>query len=274
MLRSIKYFCFTFLAVLLHLASEIHASSEDLYNTETVETDLNWKINQEGDWGWAEVNARDVNGKTVRNHEICDYPATKEGTFIRSPYIRAKDAERVKVEVTFSIVCFNEKNCSDTFAVYYYQADGDISNSTFPAWQESSYNKIDTLTADRNVDETKRVKFLITSSSTKVLRAFSIKSKRFYIAINNQGACLSIEKVRVFYNYCPAFAKGLKSFPRIVSGKKRLKVEGACSSNSLKSDRAPVSYCSSNGEWKSTTGRCRCEAGYERNRNGTCVEKN
>ena len=270
MLRSIKYFCFTFLAVLLHLTIKIHASSENLYNTKTVETHMNWKT-KEGDLGWAEVSARDVNGKTVRNYQICDYPATDEGTFIRSPYIQAKDAERVKIEVTFSIVCFNEENCSDTFAVYYYQADADIANSTFPNWSESSYNKIDTLTADRNLDEEKRGKFSIT---TKVLKAFSIKSKGFYIAINNQGACLSVQKVRVFYNFCSAFAKGLKSFPRTVSRKKRFKVEGACSPNSLKSDRAPVSYCTSNGKWRSTTGRCRCEVGYERNRNGTCVKKN
>ena len=270
MLRSMKYLCFTFLAILIHSAIEIYGSSEDLYNTVAVETDLNWKV-KEGDRDWSEVNTHDGHLKIIRTHEVCPYSATDEGSFIRSPYIRAKGAERVEVEVTFSIVCLFKENCRETFAVYYYQADGDIANSTFPSWNENSYDKIDVLTADRNLDETMRGKFVIT---TKVLKAFLAKNKGFYIAINNQGACLSLQKVRVFYNYCPPFVKGLKSFPRTVSGKRRLKVEGTCAPSSVKSDRAPVSYCSSNGKWKGTTGRCRCNVGYERHRNGTCVERN
>ena len=152
-----KYLYFTFFVIFLHLANEIRGSSDDLYNTYT-DTSLDWKT-KEGDEEWYVATARDEQGNIIGDwvgyHQICSYPATKEGTFIRSTYIKAKDAERVKIEVTFSMKCFNEKNCSDTFAVYYYQADGDIANSTFPPWNESSYDKIDTLTAERNVDETK-----------------------------------------------------------------------------------------------------------------------
>ena len=64
--------------------------------------------------------------------------------------------------------------------------------------------------------------------------------KGLYIAINNQGACLSIQKIRIFYNYCPEVTRNLVSFPKTVSGNRNsdlFKVEGKCAPNSVKADQ-------------------------------------
>ena len=64
--------------------------------------------------------------------------------------------------------------------------------------------------------------------------------KGLYIAINNQGACLSIQKIKIFYNYCPEITRNLVTFPETVSGAGHadlVKVEGKCLPNSVKSSK-------------------------------------
>jgi len=40
-----------------------------------------------------------------------------------------------------------DTSCSETFNLYYYEADSDDASSTFPPWREKPYVKIDTIAA-------------------------------------------------------------------------------------------------------------------------------
>ena len=56
----------------------------------------------------------------------------------------------------------------------------------------------------------------------------------FYIAAQDQGACMSILSLRVYYFYCPKVVKGLATFSRTVSGNGTASldyVEGVCVPN-------------------------------------------
>lgn len=56
----------------------------------------------------------------------------------------------------------------------------------------------------------------------------------FYIAAEDQGACMSILSVRVYYFYCPEVLIGLAAFPRTISGNETTSlddVSGTCVSN-------------------------------------------
>ena len=88
----------------------------------------------------------------------------------------------MKLEITFSVVCFNEENCRETFTVYNYQADSDEATSTFPPWNDNLYDKMDTLAADKNLDRSKKGKFVVT---TKVLEISPLKRLVLKLFVDN-----------------------------------------------------------------------------------------
>ena len=56
----------------------------------------------------------------------------------------------------------------------------------------------------------------------------------FYIAALDQGACMSILSLRVYYFYCPEVLVGLAAFPGTVAGNETTslkEVEGRCVSH-------------------------------------------
>jgi ephrin-B len=87
----------------------------------------------------------------------------------------------------------------------------------------------------------------------------------FYIP--QQGACLSLLAVKVYYLTCPETTVGYAYYPETPTGAELTSVEkinGKCVDNALAVSE-PYSLCKGEGTWAYPSGRCACIAGYEAN---------
>lgn len=61
----------------------------------------------------------------------------------------------------------------------------------------------------------------------------------FYIAVQDQGACMSLISLRIFYHYCPETNIALVNFPRTSAADEiasLVTVEGRCVANAVKAN--------------------------------------
>ena len=66
-----------------------------------------------------------------------------------------------------------------------------------------------------------------------------------YIAIRDQGGCISIIKIRLLYNYCPQTTYHLVNYPRTVSGpisSSLTKAEGQCVANAVGTNQGEIIF--------------------------------
>ncbi|PIO40536.1 Ephrin type-B receptor 4 [Aquarana catesbeiana] len=154
------------------------------------------------------------------------------------------------------------RTCKETFNLYYYQANSDLANEHFPPWMENPWVKVDTVAADtlarRGTGGSMR-------SNVKTLRLGPLKSAGFYLAFQDQGACMAVLAVRVYYRLCPAVVASLATFPDTVPSELVQIADGSCVEGADESlGRRPTMYCKEDGEWaKPAAGECVCTAGRE-----------
>ena len=107
--------------------------------------------------------------------------------------------------------------------------------------------------------------------------------------MQDQGACMSLMSLRVYYYYCSETSVDFVAYPRTVSEPgiaSLVTVEGECVPHAAKtgsegqcalagsavemrfmvSSIVALRYrCSSNGQWQIPTGKCDCMLGYQSN---------
>uniref|UniRef100_H2YLJ4 receptor protein-tyrosine kinase n=1 Tax=Ciona savignyi TaxID=51511 RepID=H2YLJ4_CIOSA len=213
---------------------------------------------------WEELSGRDVNGNTIRYHQVCNVDEEEQDNWVRSPFIDARSAQRVYMDIEFSVMKCEE--CRETFALYYYQSSADIATSTFPPWRENPYTKIDTLAAGERFDSST---VGAEGINRKTLVISPLSRRGFYVAAQDQGACMSLMSLKLYYYYCPETTHNLAYFSRTLSGGEVASLvaqSGKCVSNSVYSNNEVPKYrCNSYGEWRVPTGSCHCRAGYQPN---------
>uniref|UniRef100_H2YTV7 Eph LBD domain-containing protein n=1 Tax=Ciona savignyi TaxID=51511 RepID=H2YTV7_CIOSA len=169
------------------------------------------------------------------------------------------------MEVEFSIKqCVSDptsvtSQCKETFNIFYYEVDSDVATTTFPPWREQPYVKIDTVAANS-----------INQVNSKSFSFGPIHRKGIYLAVQDQGACMSLISIRLYYFYCHKIAKNLALFPMTISGEtpaSLVEVKGSCVTNARQPHvlENPMYRCNSNGLWQISTGGCVCLAGYQAN---------
>ena len=88
-----------------------------------------------------------------------------------------------------------------------------------------------------------------------------------YLAFLDQGACVSLSKVIVSYNYCSEIGSVLVSFSRTpapVNDSYLVEQTGSCSDMNSINKVKLSGVCLSSGEWNITDGiKCLCKPGYE-----------
>uniref|UniRef100_H2YLJ6 receptor protein-tyrosine kinase n=1 Tax=Ciona savignyi TaxID=51511 RepID=H2YLJ6_CIOSA len=234
-----------------------------MYDTKSATSDLNWALHPQT-YGWEELSGRDVNGNTIRYHQVCNVDEEEQDNWVRSPFIDARSAQRVYMDIEFSVMKCEE--CRETFALYYYQSSADIATSTFPPWRENPYTKIDTLAAGERFDSST---VGAEGINRKTLVISPLSRRGFYVAAQDQGACMSLMSLKLYYYYCPETTHNLAYFSRTLSGGEVASLvaqSGKCVSNSVYSNNEVPKYrCNSYGEWRVPTGSCHCRAGYQPN---------
>ncbi|OCT90957.1 hypothetical protein XELAEV_18019575mg [Xenopus laevis] len=254
-----------FLWLPLSLALEVN-----LMNTKLETSDLKWTSYPKVDGQWDEMSGLDDEGTPVRTYEICNAHLSNQNNWLRTNYIQRGLASNAYVEITFtmlecSFLSRAGRSCKETFNLYYYQANHDLANDHFPPWMENPWVRVDTVAADFLGRPNRRVSSGSTRINVKTLRIGPLTGDGFYLAFQDQGACMALLAVRVFYRVCPAVVASLASFPKTVSEGLVVSAEGSCVEGAEgPQGRRPTMYCREDGEWaKPAVGECACVAGRE-----------
>lgn len=265
------------LGVILILFAGYSTANEGLLLDSRLETsDLDWEKSPQASWD--EISGHDGAGNEYRMFQTCAISKTEktEENWLRTNYIRTDGANRVFVEIEFTIRDCEDlvdvKVCKETFNLHYYESD---SESDVPQWNINSFLKVDTVAADR--------RFLPDENSNRELKpSFEIREigpltkNGIYIGIQDSGACMALMHVKVYYKFCPTETQNLAIFPRTISGPSEVslaKAQGACVPNATQvKDSPPLLYCNAKGDWSVNSGKCLCTSGYMPNKDFTSCQ--
>ncbi|XP_030566577.1 ephrin type-B receptor 1-B isoform X1 [Drosophila novamexicana] len=224
--------------------------------------------------GWVEESFTDfVKGINWRSYVVCDVAYHNVNNWLWSPFIDRGPANRLYIEIQFtirdcSLFPGNALSCKETFSLLFYEFDAATREP--PPWQTDSYKLIARIAAgegrfNQNSD---------VDINTEV-KSIAVSKKGVYFAFRDQGACISVLAVKVYYITCPAVTENFAHFNETPTGREITIIEkqnGTCVENAEPYE-PPTYLCKGDGKWTILTGGCRCKAGYEPNDvNNTCTE--
>lgn len=249
---------------------------------------LNWlKISSNGRShdGWGELSFEAKQFPTLlisslsstlwRTQYVCDITSDRRvDHWLRSPYIKREQAQRIEIELGFSIrdcSTFQTPNeirtCRETFELYIKETDEEEKH-----FQSSYYQLVDTIAGNRFTSNNFANPNSSISSNLTVNvknRGISIEKQGFYLGFRDQGACVSLLYVKVFYRQCEPTDQGLVHFEQTPTGASLTDIierDGQCAVNS-KMIRRPLAFCKGNGQWTFQDillrDSCQCQEGYE-----------
>ncbi|XP_037925569.1 ephrin type-B receptor 1-B isoform X3 [Hermetia illucens] len=222
--------------------------------------------------GWVEESFTNF-GKRInwRSYVVCDVAYHNVNNWLWSPFIDRGPANRLYIEIQFtirdcSLFPGNALSCKETFSLLFYEFDAATREP--PPWQPESYKLIARIAAgegrfnqNSNVDINTEVK------------SIAVTKRGVYFAFRDQGACISVLAVKVYYITCPAVTENFAHFNETPTGREITileKATGACVENA-EATEPPTYLCKGDGKWTILTGGCKCKVGFEPNaENQTC----
>ncbi|KAB0398190.1 hypothetical protein E2I00_014888, partial [Balaenoptera physalus] len=144
-------------------------------------------------------------------------------------------------------VTFPQVEGQETFTVFYFESDADTATAHTPAWMENPYIKA---TGKVNI---------------KTLRLGPLTKAGFYLAFQDQGACMALLSLHLFYKKCAQLTVNLTRFPETVPRELVVPVAGSCVADAVPAPGpSPSLYCREDGQWaeQPVTG-CSCAPGFE-----------
>jgi len=248
---------------------------------------------------------RDINW---RSFVVCDVAFNSVNNWLWTPYIESGEAARLYIEIKFTMRDCNlfpqmVLSCKETFALLYKEVDGPIgsaggqssggnqlqssighqgqstsggsqaqlqANASSSFAQSDSYTLIDAIAAGEG---------RFTSNNDVVIntkiRSIPVSKRGVYFAFRDQGACLSLISIKVYYLRCPQLVANFAKFNATPTGRdlsSLVAVEGECVANAVQVEQ-PRMFCTADGQWNSmSSGQCKCLPGFEPAANGTkCV---
>uniref|UniRef100_A0A5F4WGT2 Ephrin type-B receptor 3 n=1 Tax=Callithrix jacchus TaxID=9483 RepID=A0A5F4WGT2_CALJA len=233
-------------------------------DTKWVTSELAWTSHPET--GWEEVSGYDEGMNPIRTYQVCNVRESSQNNWLRTGFIWRRDVQRVYVELKFTVRDCNSipnipGSCKETFNLFYYEADSDVASASSPFWMENPYVKVDTIAPDESFSRLDAGRV-----NTKV-RSFGPLSKAgFYLAFQDQGACMSLISVRAFYKKCASTTAGFALFPETLTGAEPTSLviaPGTCIPNAVEVSVPLKLYCNGDGEWMVPVGACTCATGHE-----------
>lgn len=152
----------------------------------------------------------------------------------------------------------NALSCKETFSLLFYEFDAATREP--PPWQPESYKLIGRIAAgegrfNQNSDVHINVE----------VKSIAVTKKGVYFAFRDQGACISILAVKVYYITCPAITVNFAHFNETPTGREVTIIEqqtGICVENA-EPQEPPTYLCKGDGKWTLLTGNCKCKTGFE-----------
>ncbi|XP_076451598.1 ephrin type-A receptor 4-like isoform X2 [Babylonia areolata] len=224
--------------------------------------------------GWFEASFSDPQYQDPqRIYASCNVRIPNVNNWVRTPFIDRSDAIGVSIEIRFSmrrcsrlIDPNNLQQCKETFNLYYYEANDDFANDKFPTWDTQTYTLIDKVAADY-MWETTRDEITINTERRSVVLNPNIRG--VYFAFQDEGSCVNLISVRVFYVTCPAITVNFAEFKEVPAGTGVEEYQGSCVQYSV--EKVPPShFCQTSGHWyREPKGECVCMPGYSGNQERT-----
>ena len=205
---------------------------------------------------------------------VCGVSAGTQDNWIITQHIsRMVDGtalQQVTVQVDFIMnTCDILNNCRRSFAIHKYET--------------STINT----TAARNLSNYEFVGQIVPRDGSGTVREngsvninFATEATGFYLGIQDEGSCLVIHRVLVFYYVCPAETSDLITCPEtiapIIGASTPVQVVGQCVENEgtrPENGVQPGLTCSQNGVWSINLGAgCVCDSGFQSSADGrSCV---
>jgi len=256
------------------------ASEQHILLDSTKESMLDWfkypKGPQSPTPGWVEESFTNFDkGINWRSYVVCDVGYPNVNNWLWTPFIERGEANRIYIEVKFSLRNCDlfpgtALQCKETFSLLFYEFDAAIHQP--PPWEPEAYKLIDRIAADEG-RFTNNNEVIINTET----RSVEVNKKGVYFAFRDQGACLSLLAIKVYYKTCPEITQSFATYPETPTGKTEGsidKVHGSCIQNAVSLEARPFSFCKSDGTWFSSQGGCQCMAGYQADRStsSSCLE--
>lgn len=252
----------------LLVASSIVVADQHILLDTTKESMLDWTRYPYGPQsptpGWVEESFTNFEkGINWRSYVVCDVGYKNVNNWLWTPFITRHDANRIYIEIKFSLRNCDlfpgtALQCKETFSLLYYEFDAATREP--PPWQPESYKQIDVIAADEG-RFTNNNEVIINTET----RSIDVTKKGVYFAFRDQGACLSLLAVKVYYLKCPDITVGFAKYPETATGAELTSIEkipGRCVENSV-AVQDPHNLCKADGTWSFHTGTCSCMAGYD-----------
>jgi len=268
-----------FLCLAATLVAGVVAEQHILLDS-TKESMLDWfkypKGPQSPTPGWVEESFTNFDkGINWRSYVVCDVGYPNVNNWLWTPFIERGEANRIYIEVKFSLRNCDlfpgtALQCKETFSLLFYEFDAAIHQP--PPWEPEAYKLIDRIAADEG-RFTNNNEVIINTET----RSVEVNKKGVYFAFRDQGACLSLLAIKVYYKTCPEITQSFATYPETPTGKTEGsidKVHGSCVQNAVSLEARPFSFCKSDGTWFSSQGGCQCMAGYQADRStsSSCLE--
>ncbi|XP_071528674.1 ephrin type-A receptor 4-A isoform X4 [Panulirus ornatus] len=257
------------LLVVLLLAAVARAEQVILLDT-TLESTLEWTRYPFGPNsptpGWVEESFTQFeNGINWRSYVVCDVAYHNVNNWLWTPFIERGPANRMYIEVKFSmrdcsLFPGTALSCKETFSLLYYEFDAATKEPPF--WEPESYKLIDRIAADEG-RFTNSADIIINSE----VRSIPVTKKGVYFAFRDQGACISLLAIKVYYITCPEITKAFTHFPTTPTGSEVTSIEqatGTCVAHA-REESSPSFLCTGDGQWSLLGGGCACLPGYQAN---------
>ncbi|XP_060114687.1 ephrin type-A receptor 2 [Heteronotia binoei] len=234
--------------------------------------DLGWLHHPYGQ-GW-DLLQNVMNETLIYIYSVCNVMEGDQDNWLRTNYIYRGEAQRVFVELHFTVRDCNSfpgsrtGACKETFNLYYAESDVDYGTN----FQKRQFRKIDTIAPD---EVTVREDFAARNVkiNVEVRSVGPLSRKGFYVAFQDIGACVALLSVRIYYKKCPLVLHNLAQFPETVAGadsQALAKVQGACVAGAVAAAEEPTMHCNADGEWLVPIGACLCRQGHEQEGDSGC----
>ncbi|KAK5638965.1 hypothetical protein RI129_013260 [Pyrocoelia pectoralis] len=215
--------------------------------------------------GWVEESFTNFQrGINWRSYVVCDVAYNNVNNWLWTPFVERGIANRIYIEIKFtirdcSLFPGNALSCKETFSLLYYEFDAATREP--PPWETESYKLIARIAAGEG-------RFNANSEvniNTEV-KSIAVTKKGVYFAFRDQGACISLLAIKVYYITCPEVTINFAKFPATPTGKEITVLEqanGTCMNNSEVVHSPPTYQCKGDGKWTIPSGGCKCKAGFQ-----------
>ncbi|XP_024080766.1 ephrin type-A receptor 4 isoform X6 [Cimex lectularius] len=214
--------------------------------------------------GWVEESFTNFEkGINWRSYVVCDVAYNSVNNWLWTPFVERGNANRIYIEIKFtirdcSLFPGNALSCKETFSLLYYEFDAATKEP--PPWEPDSYNLIGRIAAGEGRFNTNSEVVINTE-----VKSIPVTKKGVYFAFRDQGACISLLAIKIYYITCPEVTINFAKFPTTPTGREVTLIEhatGRCVENAEEFE-TPTYLCKGDGKWYLPTGGCRCKPGYE-----------